>query len=91
MPDVTVDTNDLRALVRLLIDSEVQCRCYIASINRTLASQPFLRSNLVNEFEVAEPQERKAVELRHRELIDAFKSGMDLRAALSKFLQSENV
>jgi hypothetical protein len=89
MPDVIVDANNLRALVRLLIDCNVQRRCYVESISRTLVGQPFLRTKLLNEFEAVEPQERNEVELRHRELMDAFKTGTDLRAKLSKFIKSE--
>jgi hypothetical protein len=89
MPDVTVDANDLRALVRLLSDAEVTRHCYVAAVQRTLP--PTIQRELQNEFDVAEPLLQTEVDLRYRELMDAFKTGKDLRAALSKFLQSENV
>ena len=89
MPEFALDANDLKALVKMIFDYEVQCRCYAASVNHTLALKPILRTKVATEYNAVEPRERKVVELRHRELIQAMASGKDFSAELSKFVAGE--
>jgi hypothetical protein len=91
MPEFAIDANDLKSLVKMLIDYEVQCRCHVASVNHTLALNPILRTKVTAEYGAVEPRERKVVELRHRELIQAMASGKDFRAELSTFIKSEGL
>jgi hypothetical protein len=87
--ELLVDAKDLKALVSMLIELEIDRRCYVASINRALAHDQPLRSKFADEFDSSKKQEAVTVQLRYRELMNALDSGENIRPALSKFARQE--
>jgi hypothetical protein len=84
--DVGVNLKDLKQLVEYCFHQEVRDRAYRSALRigaETKAAAPFLFADLVNQ---ATPQAEHFTRLRYRPLLDALKSGSEVRGALAGFL-----
>ena len=88
MEQVTIDVEALKSLVEEMMDTEVGLRCHIAASTR--AFSPSARAGYADLLDEARPQQDDAVRLRYRVLVEACKTGKDIRLELARFLHLQD-
>ncbi len=86
MADVGVDLKDLRKLVEYCFRQDVRDRAHKNALRIGAEMKPaatILFADLVNQ---ATPEAEHLTRLRYRPLLDALKSGSEVRGALAGFL-----
>jgi hypothetical protein len=86
MADVGVDLKDLRQLVEYCFRQDVRDRAHRNALRIGAETKPtatLVIAGLVNQ---ATPEAEKSTRLRYHRLLDALKSGSEVRGALAGFL-----
>ncbi len=86
MEQVSVALKDLQKLIDRSFEQEVRQRAEIIVLQQPGMSNAEAAFEFASRVHEAEPEARKAVELRYRSLREALKNGENVAAALSAFI-----
>ena len=82
MPDITVDSADLEALVKLAMEQSIELRARKAIFLRGSYINQSLAGRYLQEVEEEIPKARLIVKARHADLLRALSSGSAVSGAL---------
>jgi hypothetical protein len=84
--DVGVDLKDLRQLVEYCFHQDVRDRAHKSALRTGAETKPAATSLFADLVSRATPEAEHLTRLRYRPLLDALKSGSEVRRALAGFL-----
>jgi hypothetical protein len=87
---VTVGLVDLKKLVGMCIDLQVEDRAQVMALNEPGRSTPTAALDFAGLVDKARPKARKQVRLHFRRLLKAVESGDDVDASLKSFVHGLN-
>jgi hypothetical protein len=86
MADVTVDLEDLKELVRLLLDASIEARTSRAMFVRLQGTNPEDAQKVRLILEFLAPEAQRSEEEIHHNLLASLESGSDVHGALKRFV-----